>query len=488
MQIAFTRRIFFLKYLVIAVLLSAAMAGWGQSRMPANPSAWLVSAYHGPQATADQDYFGDYDKVTVIFFEVDDTVTQPLYFGVRDPGMDTADDPIIASPVYGDMNYRVYGGTGAYSNSNSRQLVFPDTRTALSGTKLDELAIPKGSTTSALYNDITAPATQTWVYSAAISPSQGEHIGNKYYFKYVVVGLKNPDTNAMPVAADVQWDTYFNRYQVAVSVVSNGDPVEISGVRAFSYSLCVSLEGTIGSGGPVWNLYPFVPVEPTPGAYNGNYIRPETFDGDYRTGNNKADVNGFAFTLEPWNWNGSTGGYSAASYINVSNDNLNTPGPGRTGMPGQQSPISNGVLVGSPPFTGKTWRFTMLGGSEFNFEPNGVDVWAAMDASNGDLGTTNTINVGGGTALRMYASEYLAPSPDHVITLPATQTILSGTTANLALQIVDTTGDSSPYVHNIRVEATGGTGPTITSTSVTSTRSASDKTLFTGADGMVKSA
>ena len=85
------------------------------------------------------------------------------------------------------MWFRVYGGTGAYTSSTSRQLVYTSTTQALAGTLLDNKYISETSTAS--YNN-------GWFYSASITPSQGEHVGDKYIFKYVVVGGKNPDTNA----------------------------------------------------------------------------------------------------------------------------------------------------------------------------------------------------------------------------------------------------------------------------------------------------
>ncbi|WP_460055666.1 beta strand repeat-containing protein, partial [Spirochaeta dissipatitropha] len=430
---------------VLAVLFVMLPAGvWGQSRMPANPDDYLFAAYR-----AANDYYGDYDKVTVIFFEVDSDYSDPLYFGIYDPGMDEDDNPVIPTPVFGDMWYRVFGGSGAYTDPSSRQLSYIDDVSAASsgGTMLYELAIPREQTGD--YNN-------AWFYSPAISPGQGELVGNKRIFKFVVVAAKDPDEVDEFTRLD---DDFYNTYQVAVSSSNIGSPSEIPDVRAFAYSLPVSLEGTV-SNGTDWSIYPFIP-EGTP---INNYVRPHSFDGDYRAGNTNATTSGFAWTLE--RWDGTD--YSLAGPVNVSGDGVNTPGPGATVGGGQHPDAQNGYQITTTDFTNYTWRFRMRGGGESGAtEPNGADIWASIDAGIADLAIGDTINVGGGTPIRLYAAEYAPSQADSAIIIPSEDSILAEETLNLTLQIVDAEGNSVPYARNVRIEASGGDTPVINAASAT---------------------
>jgi hypothetical protein len=85
-----------------------------------------------------------------------------------------------------------------------------------------------------------------WYYfPQGVSPSQGEHVGNKYYFKIVaeadgVSGIKNA-------------------YQVDISYSgTNGTiPTGVSGVRSFAYSWTVDFPQRRPAS--TWNIYPYVP-------------------------------------------------------------------------------------------------------------------------------------------------------------------------------------------------------------------------------------
>ncbi len=439
-----------LRAFIAAAMAAAAMAGLpAQNRMPANQNAYLVAA----NRPAD-DYYGDYDKVQVIFFEVDDTVASPLYFGIFDPGADGADNPNIGTPNYGDIWYRVYGGTGAYTDPSSRALAFADSTTARAGALVSELHITAAQSANAGYNN-------SWTYLPVVYPSQGEHVGNKRIFKFVVAHARDPDD---PFGTTLDGaDDYYNRYQVVVWTAESQSPGTLSSVRAFAYSLSVSLTGTVDLADHVnpamtdanwdWNLYPFVPE----GTSNGTNIRIEAWDADWRGGNTNATPyipngrDGFCWTLH-------RGALTGNNFINIPGDEVNYP-DGTAQRPGS----ANGYPVNLPIHTGRTWRFQMDGGREGTTEPNGVDIWAASDSDLNNL-EVNGISVGtSGTALplRIYAAEYVAQTPYRVVLLPATQTVASGTAATLTAQILDVDGNPAPFVRTINVAATGGTTPRI---------------------------
>jgi len=144
-------------------LLPAALGA--QSRLPPNPNNWLQNA----STTGN----GDVDRVNVIFFEVPDTVTSTLYFAVRDPGTDgTSPDQ-----NNGVTDFYLVGGSGTLSNPNSR----------LRDYSANQALARTGTTLSSYIADLNAAYNNLWYYfPQGVSPSQGEHIGNKYLFKIAV--------------------------------------------------------------------------------------------------------------------------------------------------------------------------------------------------------------------------------------------------------------------------------------------------------------
>jgi hypothetical protein len=186
------------------------------SRLPRDSNNWL--------SNTDLAGNGDLDGINVIFFEVPDTVSSTLYFAVNDPGTDGA------WPDAGTLttNFYLIGGSGTLSDSNSR--------------KIDYSGIESQSRTGTILDTITrGNVADNWVYFSGVSPSQGEHIGNKYFFKIVAdVGSGGSGSK--------------NGYQVDISYSNSGTPDGISGVSTFAYDWCVVF---LDSG--TWDIYPFVP-------------------------------------------------------------------------------------------------------------------------------------------------------------------------------------------------------------------------------------
>ncbi|MDC7239549.1 MAG: hypothetical protein PQJ50_04230, partial [Spirochaetales bacterium] len=176
---------------------------------------------------------GDNDGINVVFFEIPDTTTSTLYFGVRDPGANN----LLEDENTGTTDFYLIGGSGALSSSNSKLIDYTAAVTvARTGTELAMFTADSSGT----FNGANG-----WYYFPGVQPSQGEHIGNKYYFK-IVVDITTTDV------ADTK-----NAYQLDVSLsgTNEQDPIEVSGATSFAYNLCFDLK----NGGPTWELFPYVP-------------------------------------------------------------------------------------------------------------------------------------------------------------------------------------------------------------------------------------
>ena len=206
---------------VIALLVGIVQFAPAQSRIPAEANNYIQTT--GAPANGDQDSY------MVVFYEVPDTITSTLYFAINHPGIDTATPTAPNNPDQGtagaSWNYYLVGGTGTLSSATSRQLTFASLSEATTGTILD---------TKSYINE------NGWNYFAGVSPSQGEHIGNKYYFK-IVAQAPNGDKNG---------------FQLDVSYSNSGTPTGDPNIRAFAYCWTLAL---LQRAGTTWNLYPFVP-------------------------------------------------------------------------------------------------------------------------------------------------------------------------------------------------------------------------------------
>jgi hypothetical protein len=157
------------------------------------------------------------DAVSVSFFEIPDTVTSMVYFGI----FDSRNSAI--SPDTGGANNTVFyliGGSGALSDPDARKIYYPGGDTSYKDT-------------GQLLDTLTANAVNYsgWRYFVGVNPSQGEHIGNKYYFR-VVAETTNTGKNAF--ALDLSY------------VGTQGSiPTGVSGARTFAYSWSMALYGTV---------------------------------------------------------------------------------------------------------------------------------------------------------------------------------------------------------------------------------------------------
>jgi hypothetical protein len=250
--------------IAVALVLFAfviAAAGWGQSQIPAGSGNYLM--------TASSPALGDRDGVTVVFYEIPDTVTGTIYFGIFDAGNDDDDDQLIA-PFDADQRgansrttYYLVGGNGALTDPASDSLLFDGEDLYGSG------ALPNAPIASYSVDDGGSSGfdDEQWYYFASTDVSAGEHIGNKYYFRIVVVEDTSLGGNKNAFKLDVSYDG-----------TNNTDPTQISGATSFSYVWTIGVRNRPGQ---VWNLYPFIPE-----GSEGSEVTSYNYDADMDRGPN----------------------------------------------------------------------------------------------------------------------------------------------------------------------------------------------------------
>ena len=227
---------------VRSVLLAALLASLAsvvqvqaQSRIPQGAGNWL-------QVTGNP-VNGDRDPVMVVFFEVPDTVTSTLYFAINNPGLGGAGYPNQGTT--GTTTYRLFGGAGAISDSRSRQVTY----------SVGEIAANDHLVGTLLDTQTFGNVNLGWEYFNGVEPSQGERIGNRYYFR-IVVQISNGDKNG---------------FQLDVSTAQGAEPTGHASIRAFAYGWTLALLNRVGQ---EWNIYPFVADADT------GSIRYHNFDAD----------------------------------------------------------------------------------------------------------------------------------------------------------------------------------------------------------------
>lgn len=227
---------------LLTLLLTISALSAQSSRMPKDVNNWLQVT--GTPA------LGDQDGIMTIIFEIPDTVSpsQPLYIGINSPGYGDGNFDTGSS---GTTEFYLVGGSGAFSHPGVKRLLHTTPTNIASalegGTQLDSFS--RGNT------------NEGWVYFNGVYPTQGEYIGNKYYFRVVVY-----DTGSNK-----------NAFQVELSTTTDPTPTPISGVLSFSYRLTLALGDRVGT---VWNFYPFVPDNATGNIvfYNFEFDNDETID------------------------------------------------------------------------------------------------------------------------------------------------------------------------------------------------------------------
>lgn len=359
------------------------------SRIPDQSGAYLSIS-----ATTDN---GGMDAVTVSFFEIPDTVTSMVYFGIYD-----SRNSAISPDTGGANNSYFYliGGSGALSDPAAQKIYYPGGDTSYKDT-------------GELLDTVTANAVNYsgWRYFVGVNPSQGEHIGNKYYFR-VVAETTNTGKNAF--ALDLSY------------VGTQGSvPTGVSGARTFAYSWSMALYGTVD-----YNLYPFIPNGDA-----GKYLEYSNWDfdeaglGDLLAGVLRNKAGTIVATMPAGD----------ATYFSDSNHYKN-----------------NGQLIAGGQDNG-TWRATFNNNQNTENTSEAYFWWSIADDDTAGADSVFPA-VPGAQLYRTYSNPYTFPSADHVASTAATVSATSGSTVTITMQVVDSAGSPSLGNYTIYAEVSSASG------------------------------
>ncbi len=333
---------------------------------------------------------GDYTGANVVFFSVPDTTTSTLYFAVRNPDVDAdatlansePDLSVANGPPW--VNYTLIGGTGAYSAAAGQHLTYANANSG--GTVLDTIA---GSSYTGAFR------VGTWVYFNGVLPKQGEHIGNRYYFRLTAV---TPGYGVQE---------FKHCYQFDVSLANSGTPTGLSSGYAFSYDITFAQLSAAVSTAETWDFYPFVP---------------------YGSGSP------MTATTNAFNYAGSN-----TIVVNAWDDNLGVS-QGVAGFPMGSGTATNTYTVSSAQ-TNATWHLQIATTGNLGGRASGAaELYFSV----------------GGKLLPIYTTPYSGPAPDHFVLSPSSSSGLTGTNLSYRAQLVDAGGNPLSYIATVKVATTGG--------------------------------
>ena len=378
----------------------------GQSRIPASPGNYLQNA--------DQAVNGDRDGINVLFFEVPDSLTGPLYIGVYSPGTNNSDLTLDAGTSM-TTEFSLFGGEGALTGPNAKVIDYTvgGTDAAADGTPLSSFTEGNGNATR-------------WRYFDPVLPSQGERIGNKYYFR-VVVDVGNAGTGDK------------NAYQLNVSTSGTGEPTGVGGVRSFAYSWTVLLQDT-----NTWSLHPFVPET----ALSSDHVVFYNWDADGG---------------EQWEAFNKSGSSQGAPTVSASD-----------------AWAHGAYQVSDTDERNGTWRLEIreeVTGTE-PFQ-NTAELVHSVESSSPTQGDAPS-----GTILRTYAAEFDPPDPEQVVLSVDDGTAITGGTERVYLQIADAAGNPLPYARDIRVTVSDSATIDNASNIAATNTSGTDEIITTDEEGV----
>ena len=178
---------------------------------------------------------GDDDQVQVLFWEVPETASEPLYVRLFDPDCSGTYDVQNGKAWDTPFTFTVYGGPGAYTDSDARSS--HPTQGAHAGVLLD----------SAQSEDIATDAQ--WYNLGPFAVSDGEWINGKRLFKLTVVGGPTP-----PFAEGVHFaDTNVYGAVLSTSELQNTPP---DGARMLAFSWTFLIPHGIHDASP--RIYPYI--------------------------------------------------------------------------------------------------------------------------------------------------------------------------------------------------------------------------------------
>ncbi|MCF7915324.1 MAG: hypothetical protein K9L66_09165, partial [Spirochaetaceae bacterium] len=379
-----------------------------QSLIPKGSGNWI-------QVTGDP-INGDRDSVMVAFFEVPDTVTSTLYFAINSPGLSGAGYPDQGTT--GTTIFRLFGGQGAISDSRSRQNVYTGTEVTnndhLVGTLLD----------TKTYGNVDLG----WEYFAGVEPTQGEKIGNKYYFR---------------VVAQID-DGSKNGFQLDVSTAQTTEPSGHTSIKAFAYGWTLAL---INRNGQEWNIYPFVADTDT-----GN-IRYHNHDADFDSGNSP-NIEFDAFRTD-------------------------TSGPLAVTVSGENTEAIDDfpIYINPDYYRNGTWRLRITE-RDYPTLINTTEFWFS--------------NTNSGEIYRGYSDSFInPPAPDYVSVSPAASSAKISTDINtpddterIAIQLVDIDGNPVTYSRNVWVTLNQADAGIVAASDTSTPLPAQNALVTTSTDGL----
>jgi len=354
------------------------------------------------------------DPQAVLFYEVEASVTTPFYIAIDSPG---SGDAIDINNAVGDGNFLdILGGVGALTDPVARQLTHVDRAAAISNATLL-------STTE--FNNETG-----WNYVGPFLPSQGELLGNKYYFRIVF--------SIDPAIVDR------NAFRLDISFSNSGNPGGSDQFRAFAYSWPIGLlgdsNGDAGGGTDrFYELYPFVA---------------EGYGGSYALIASNSDLD-----------NGQGAG---ATEIVVSG----TSRAYRSTLPGLDPATDTAIDVAAgngttnntrfTPTTdqdGGTWRMEYVDGQGLaGFASNPAEFWHWL-APTGDTINSPQFYAPGDPEVfeivRTYSAFYELLTPHRIAVNADDGTAPASGTEPLTLQVVDAAGNPSASILEVFVEVSG---------------------------------
>jgi hypothetical protein len=177
---------------------------------------------------------GDDDQRQVLFFEVPETYTQPLYVRLFDPdcgGQFDTQNGLAWDTTFG---FTLYGARGAYTDPDARRP--HPTSGAFSGLPLASVTFGQDASVDGRWHNL-----------GPVDPAQGEWIDGKRVFKLVVEG----NSRSTP---EINWAD-LNLYNVALST-SDTQNVAPPGARLWAYSWTYMI--TAGQAQAPPRLYPYL--------------------------------------------------------------------------------------------------------------------------------------------------------------------------------------------------------------------------------------
>ncbi len=425
-------QLFTLPYAVLAFLFcSSVVYAQTSSQIPTDLGG---ATYDTFLQVANSTGAGTLDPHAVVFYEVEATVSTPFFIAIdgADSGSANDENVILVADTIGSY-LDVVGGTGALSDPVARRLTYTDRNQARSGGTL--------LSSTSYDNDDNAG----WTYVGPFFPSQGELLGNKYYFR-VVFSIDAAVVNR-------------NSFRLDVSFSTSGDPSGSDQFRAFAYSWPIGLLGdsngnAAGGTDRVYELYPFVAE-----GYGGNYaLIASNNDVDNAQGAGDAQIN---VTGESRAYDNTLPGLDALTDAVVDTD-------------GASAVTNNTRLLPTADQDSGTWRMTYTdAGGITTFTSNPAEFWnwlapltetvnaeqfyvpgisPAYEAG-ADADTNGTEEVF--EIVRTYSALYEVPTPDRIAVNADDGTAPADGSEAVTLLVVDSNGDPSASILEVFVEVSG---------------------------------